>query len=917
MTYLPSLIKKINDFSHQASKLSLLKKVGQNKYEEYDDVEEPEIDYSQYTDPRFQGGQGKPIEEVEPLTEEDEPETGGPEVGANEDAQLLIDIKYTANEFTNSDIAMQLKAAAADYETALTTPGLFDRVLRTIRNARVGIYDAKQNEADTEEIEATEDFLNQMENNIKDRMKVTPTQQVDKDTADRAFRAGRQKFLKEEEDLKEIGVSPEAMPQKFERGKPGENPGIGPGGRAFATLTADKCENEIKTLMGSLQDTRSARYQDKIEELIKAIQDVLSKMKLNSQAQEHLAGLPDDPERKNLATIAKNNLDRAKAKRAKLKIDLRSFQQTLALEDLNKQRESARSPEEKKWLGLRIRLQEIRLLTTYHKTPVVKILKKLIKATGMIDSHGDYQSQKIDPEEIKKLEIQFETAYKEMQTKAEYDRKATEERGQLQGRDIVPEMPAQRGGWRPPVRKDFSQFNYAALAKEFRDQKNSAISEIKKLVVAADIGSAKTEHPFLKQLIDNVSEAYRKKNVMEPHPKGTTRVNPEFNEALNVLRQKTAEQIRRIPFFKSYEQCLKILRIMNHIDARAFEIIPWTDGEGTWELDPGKLDTIKNLIINIRRLQKMYSFYFETPGTSKYKANIINYFTKPIDFLDEIATRLEFEALKPYNETSQKEMPKRQQELGLAPEPGQKRKNKKRAEQRMDFFTKLSAEPKKYPSWDPAVKKIYDRKIIEERARQQGRDVPPMMASQIGGWRPLDNKLDNKDDYIHKVATFAGVIHLLEEKINTAISETKKKVFKENLELKPYVDAVTTAIAKKNKEAYFEAMRQLKEQKNKFSINDRNLQRLEKSVRLVPHLKKLRDDLREIEVWHNEDGTWETNPVMLSNIPSLIDRSERLANIIKTYYGKSGKLDIYFDKSLNTLSNIIERLKNVTNQGVV
>jgi hypothetical protein len=695
MPYLPGLLKKIDDFYYSNIKTAA--------YEDYDDFEgeEYEPDYSSYNDPKYDAlNKGKPIEEIAP-SNNDEEEAPVSSPGSNlEGSDLLINIKYAAKSFTNKDIAKELLVASADYETALQTHSEYGRVLRTISNARNAIIDAMKSPADQEEVDVASDFLNDMELNIREMSK-TMTAPVDKRVADEAFRNARQKVLKEQEDLTDLGITPEAQFQT-EQTKPGENPGRGLAGHAFTELTNDKLEKEIKVLEYSLQSPSNYKYRDNIQELIATIKDLLIKMKSFNQAKEQLSANPELPEFQEAFKLAQNSFERLKEKRIKLEASIIKLKQLNKLNEINNTINNTKDEKEKYWLKLKAKLQELRLQPSYYKDEAIEVLKKLINATGTLiqpapNKPFEFASRQPAQGIIDTLKSQYNEALKKIISTAEYHRQRTEQVGKNQGRDEVPVEPPRKGGTRKWKDKNkYDQYNYSALIKEFRDQKNTKVKQCKFTIMECKKGTARDAMPALRPLLDDIAKAFQRKNEKEYHPSGTVRINPDFNAMLKELKQRTQQEISRSIDVRSYEQALKILRIMNIIDEKVHNIEPWVDENGKWNLTPDRVTEIELTIHDMKRLRAMYEKYIENPESSKFKKDIAPVFTEPLNFMMRIVNMLQDKALKPYDEamkSSYKEASIKDliiiaQKLQLTPEELQTKKEQKRVYDRMRTIEK-------------------------------------------------------------------------------------------------------------------------------------------------------------------------------------------------------------------------------------
>lgn len=138
MTYLPNLIKRIENFYRQATAFGLLTK-GQQDYSQYEDFDdpEPEPDYSQYDDPRFQKVEKPNIPEAP------EPIGGGYESGeseedeGSEEGDPIYNRVVESLEYFNNDEIKEIVSVVADtYLGAVRINGGFPSILNEVEKAQ-------------------------------------------------------------------------------------------------------------------------------------------------------------------------------------------------------------------------------------------------------------------------------------------------------------------------------------------------------------------------------------------------------------------------------------------------------------------------------------------------------------------------------------------------------------------------------------------------------------------------------------------------------------------------------------------------------------------------------------------------------------------------------------------------------------
>lgn len=215
-------------------------------------------------------------------------------------------------------------------------------------------------------------------------------------------------------------------------------------------------------------------------------------------------------------------------------------------------------------------------------------------------------------------------------------------------------------------------------------------------------------------------------------------------------------------------------------------------------------------------------------------------------------------------------------------------------------------------------KEDYDRGQTEERARQHGKIGPaPKRPGRIGGGVPKAKI----HQYDMGAATFNGLVDKFSEKVNTAAhvarlnitqerDSSKKKVHNQ---LKPFVEAVSKAIQKKDDRAKYEAIKALKAQMTEWSHKATAIKAMSRNIKWMPFFKRIEGDLATIAGWKTEAG-WDLNENKKSFISNVIRGAGRISEAYGRYYQGQGKgagtsqLEISLDSTVEYMNKLIAQL---------
>lgn len=901
MTYLPSLLKRVDNFLRLTERFYPLKKnAAEPEDEEFD---EPAPDYSQYDDPRFQK-----VTKDEPAEEE------GP--GLYPNIKRRIDLIEKRNE----DVSDSLNLVALLYKKSLEINSGFAQVLAKIstamRDIDLSLDDVESNDDIREE---SDSILEDMASDLRQRAKEAgPTQQANSQQTAKTLLDVSKEFNAQQA----AGIMG-SQKQVFEKGKPGAELGhlTGP---PLSTETPEKYKKEIDSLQYILQNDQSGRdpaIRSQTETLIQVLKDLAVELIRVKDLQAELKVTPNDPEKMAVVESAVKNLDSLRSERRRLK---RLLNVDIKEQQIKEFRAMANRPNikpaEKLWWEQKAQLEEVRKSTDLRKIEEIKARERLINSTGVLDVHNDFQSQNITPEKLQELIGQVRAGKDQRVTRSDYDRDITLERGKQQARLVTPEYEPARGGGRVPMERlspekqiNLEKASFSALVYQFQIDIASATQAARQAIYRAESkGAAGKENPVYKAIVDEISEAIRKKD----------------REALYTAKNKLIEAVQGDLFVQ--KQQLKgyvdVLKLEPHFRKVLDSIKAATKSEKPSKKNPAppqKLDEAGNIVVenfseqdkeslkeilnDINRLRVLYTKYYtdmvgmttrreNKPSTDwwEIKRLVTPRFKKVIEDMGRVETYL---TLKLHVH--------RPEEKQLYPEksPLLKEIGDKQMEQlKLEKQLKNSSISSRMQLLSFAIsRKDYDRKLTEERGKHQARiNVPSYDAARGGGRISIEN-LSPEEQIDFDRVSFAALIKKLRDDNNTAVSDARKYIMRPNEkgdpDFKPFVDNISATIRKKDKTAQYAAIEQLKGQINN-KIKDSSLKGYIQTIRLAPHFKNIEERLYslakgekggpdKIDASGNLINVTEEDR---QKLPLLLNDIRRLKELYTKYYLEEGGL---------------------------
>jgi|SRR5271166_2241019 len=611
MTYLPSLIKRIDDFYSLVTSFPRLKALAQNWQTAYmpdDEGDEPEGG----------GGQALPGDEWVGLY----PNIIG----------VAESLSNEKNDFKYEDIAHELQLIAELYKKALEINGGYHQMQEYIKRTMANIdmmIDESEGFIGDEVRDMSDDILEEVSSDLRKRAKTPVTQQADEAAATRELKTIRDNFNRQE-----ARQEMESQKSVYEKGKPGAETGHGIAARATPE-TPEKYAREVARLRQSLETETDPKTKASIEELGNTLVDLISKMKVTKEAEDAVKITPDDEGAQKRYKQATEDLERLRYQRKVLKSRLNKFLLDKDQEELQSQLVTVRNPMERKWIEEKIKLLQLRQSNDLRKRDEIKARKTLINSMGVIDDHGDFQSLNIPENEMIAFLRGIQLGETQKLTKADYDRTQSIERAKSHGKigDVGTKLPGQRGGGlsgekqQQPQRReqlyDIGLATFEGLVDKLGEKINTA-AHVARLNVTQD---KKTKlHNELKPLTETISQAIQnagkiKKNLAkETVPAKREKLqqlwiteHQKRYEAVKQLQSRIKADVAQWADRARAGEALgkNVIWLPHFIKAKNIleKIATWKKDTG-WQLDEGQQSFITEAITSINKLLNRYDLFY-------------------------------------------------------------------------------------------------------------------------------------------------------------------------------------------------------------------------------------------------------------------------------------------------------------------
>jgi len=574
------------------------------------------------------------------------------------DAELMVQLSQASEQVLNPELRYNLTALAAMYQKALEINGGFNTLYKMIQSI------VEDMDPDEEETEPVENLMNQIASSIRARaarpdspgdlrelqMAATSARteespfmesEPEEDDEESAYEAmlgygGADKAFEEEGGVAQFdptgGVSPEAA-----RSGTGRGYSVGQirSFKDWAELYANEREKYERDLTGPddllSPAGRAARTDVRVQSNLRSLIDVLGKLsKLTYEALKlenkiSLESEVEHPEEEAQLAKIRAELRTLERERRSLKKNLNKFYKTNELDLLKAKRNApGTSPQEKRILDEKIKLQELRISGKYGYGKEAKERAKLITALTADPNLSEDMTKKMQES------INGAAQFTDKMTRAQYDRIITEQRGKEQAREVTPTYEPGRGGARTPMHKlpkeqqiDLEKGGFTSLLHQVGQDIGSVTMAARQAIYRAESGGggqrgAKAkENPEYKRIIDEISAAIRKKDraaLYDAQSRLAAAVSNDMHVAKSQLKGY-ADIIRLEPHFRKVLETLRDLTKNEKPSKKNPNPPPPKVDEATGHLivdnfseeDKAALSQVLN---DMHRLRKLYTQYY-------------------------------------------------------------------------------------------------------------------------------------------------------------------------------------------------------------------------------------------------------------------------------------------------------------------
>jgi hypothetical protein len=601
MTYLPSLIKKIDNFYHLINLGAVT----------------PDYSY----DPN------KPQEQ---------------EIDERGD-KLYQDIMSNLDNFENSSIADEVWTLAELYKASLLTGSGFDECLKRAKAAKGSVKDLANGAVDARDLADATRYILEIELNLTKAARSAPP--VPKD--DQVIAAQFKAIIN---DVKEKQANEEMAEQDsvYEE-KKGEDAGEDFGYLIGNQIGVDKRKEQYEQEIAHLKEAQNnPNYQFSESErknvplLINVNRRLLAQMQSFVRVEATLSAAPEDPEYKAAFEKEKEQLNVLRKERYKIRVELAKHFQTKKYDQFIEQANKATDPREKAWFDLNARFQQLRLSDKYNKKPLTAAIMQLIEETGKIVKplmgQESFIPINITTQREQELIAQVKDADAKTLTPEKYDeiraaRKA-KEHGLLG--DIIRRQKGRRGGGSRRSRinqYDVGSATFHGLVDKLSEKINTAL-HVSKLNITQYKNAAKQKvHNELKPQVDAVAEALR--NIVKFNREEDRQAK---YKAIRELKEKIKERMDKETAIKSLEKNVRLMEFFKAYEAKLYFIDRMTKEGTDWTLTNQQKQYIAKTIEDFDRLSQIVDKYYG--GKNQLEPN----FRGTIDYIENILNRLEYES---------------------------------------------------------------------------------------------------------------------------------------------------------------------------------------------------------------------------------------------------------------------------------
>lgn len=650
MTYLPSLIKKIDDFYGLAQTLLSLHKKAAGRYDE-DEGEEEETSLEEGDDKSTYNRARSLIEEF----------SGD----------------KTLNQTDLKDILEELELAAEIFRTAVDINGGYQQAIKKVNVAGATISEAIESlfgVSDDKKEEMTDkmyDVIEAMNTELRTLSKQNVLQQADEVTVADAFDAVETSFERQvgprteqeggveepeqDEEEPEFGVSRKpSIKDLVDVGREPKEKGSFSIRSYHWAKTPQEYEDEAKNLAERYKTETNPKTRQNIEALSKILINLRFQLEKTIELRGAVKLMPNDEETKRNLMAAEEELARLRKERIAYKNRLSGFLLDGQVEDLEKRQVMTRDPNEKAWLQQKIELINLRKSRQYKKEDEIEARKALLRETGHQKGDPDTMGYtfipiKVSPERMEQLQNNLQAAHEKVMDASEYDRIRSINKSIQQGRTgVVPvRQKGRRGGGTRGARiKDFNfeVATWPGRADRMKRKIDTAthvsrlgVTQVVKREGKKTVKSHNELKPFVEALSESIQNIIAARLKLAKDPNNISLQEEEAwamhakYEAIKNLKAQLVDWASKEPAIRELEKNVRLLPHYAILAAQVANIIKWHNEETGWNLSEDQKQYISTVISEFDRLLNLTKRFYAPDSANVYKKSVFGNMVKQLD----------------------------------------------------------------------------------------------------------------------------------------------------------------------------------------------------------------------------------------------------------------------------------------------
>ncbi|HEY5267777.1 MAG TPA: hypothetical protein VII94_01430 [Candidatus Saccharimonadales bacterium] len=363
--------------------------------------------------------------------------------------------------------------------------------------------------------------------------------------------------------------------------------------------------NILRTQRGSqrreIERNSKEIRKDNLKELIVTLTNLSDVTFRLLKVQDKIQEAPDDEQLKKLLPTLEEQEDALGKKRTLLKTRLRDHLQASKAQETQQKVNEVTDPKAKKYFEELLALQNLKRDKGVGRSEEIFWRQKLVNALATKDIHGDLTFQNLNPQTLSSMEAKIQEGKTNRKTRQELSRHLTEQRSKLRGVEEAPltkEQIAQKRLQGIRIKRksfDFTKMQFDNLCEQYREKLATARTVAKQAVSHEMIqveGKTKKYHNDLKPYLDRVAKAV------------DSRDSSALQKATQELNEQTKNFVHKSPVIKAYVWHTRYNKPLSDLKNQVNAISPLLEKQ---ELDSNDLNAIDSVIKRGDALIKHYA----------------------------------------------------------------------------------------------------------------------------------------------------------------------------------------------------------------------------------------------------------------------------------------------------------------------